>query len=370
MNIFNPEVVVIGGGVIAAGELLLEPARARSRRARCRPSRGRASGSSPPQFGVEAGMIGAAALAFDGLAPSGRAAGVSGGRLIVCPTPIGNLEDVTLRVLAALREADVVACEDTRRTRVLLDRYGVSADARLLPRAQRARARAPSWSQRMRDGRGRRAGLRRRHAAGVRSRASCSCARCVAAGLAVEVLPGPSAALAALVASGAAGRPLALRRASCRASAASCWSVFGVARDARGVRVAAARRRRRWRVLAELDPERPVAVCRELTKLHEEVVRGTRGRAGGALRGRAAARRGRARDRRRAAGDGAAATSARRCRRAAPPGRRRRAGRARRPRVVAELTGVGANALYRALTARPRDDARACRSPATRAPVA
>src|SRR5256885_11694090 len=49
------------------------------------------------------------------------------GRLVVCPTPIGNLEDVTLRVLAALREADVVACEDTRRTRTLLDRYGVSA---------------------------------------------------------------------------------------------------------------------------------------------------------------------------------------------------------------------------------------------------
>ena len=49
------------------------------------------------------------------------------GRLVVCPTPIGNLEDVTLRVLAALREADIVACEDTRRTRVLLDRYGVRA---------------------------------------------------------------------------------------------------------------------------------------------------------------------------------------------------------------------------------------------------
>ena len=49
------------------------------------------------------------------------------GRLVVCPTPIGNLEDVTLRVLSALREADIVACEDTRRTRVLLDRYGVKA---------------------------------------------------------------------------------------------------------------------------------------------------------------------------------------------------------------------------------------------------
>src|ERR1700746_3571649 len=57
--------------------------------------------------------------------PRGGTPSVSGGRLVVCPTPIGNLEDVTLRVLAALREADLVACEDTRRTRILLDRYGV-----------------------------------------------------------------------------------------------------------------------------------------------------------------------------------------------------------------------------------------------------
>src|ERR671924_2252401 len=47
--------------------------------------------------------------------------------LVVCPTPIGNLEDVTLRVLRELGEADVVLCEDTRRTRVLLDRHGLKA---------------------------------------------------------------------------------------------------------------------------------------------------------------------------------------------------------------------------------------------------
>src|SRR3982750_3656739 len=47
--------------------------------------------------------------------------------LAVCATPIGNLEDVTLRVLRELAEADLVLCEDTRRTRVLLDRHGISA---------------------------------------------------------------------------------------------------------------------------------------------------------------------------------------------------------------------------------------------------
>ncbi len=43
----------------------------------------------------------------------------------MCPTPIGNLEDVTLRVLRTLGEADVLACEDTRHTRILLDRHGI-----------------------------------------------------------------------------------------------------------------------------------------------------------------------------------------------------------------------------------------------------
>ena len=49
------------------------------------------------------------------------------GGLLVCPTPIGNLEDVTLRVLRELAEADVVLCEDTRHTRKLLERHGVRA---------------------------------------------------------------------------------------------------------------------------------------------------------------------------------------------------------------------------------------------------
>jgi glucokinase len=67
LNIFNPEVVVIGGGVIAAGELLLIPAREEVTRRVLAPTRD-AARIVAARFGVEAGMVGAAAMAFDGLA--------------------------------------------------------------------------------------------------------------------------------------------------------------------------------------------------------------------------------------------------------------------------------------------------------------
>ncbi|HEY6653032.1 MAG TPA: SAM-dependent methyltransferase, partial [Solirubrobacterales bacterium] len=54
------------------------------------------------------------------------------GKLVVCPTPIGNLEDITLRVRRALHEADAIACEDTRRTGLLLERLEIEAQHRLV----------------------------------------------------------------------------------------------------------------------------------------------------------------------------------------------------------------------------------------------
>ncbi len=192
------------------------------------------------------------------------------GRLIVCPTPIGNLEDVTLRVLAALREADVVACEDTRRTRQLLDRYGVSATL-VSYHEHNETLRAAELVPRMRAG----TVVALVSDAGmplVSDPGYVLVRACVAAGLAVEVLPGPSAALAALVASALpadrwrfAGflprKPGELRTAL---SATETLVAFESPRRVAGTLVA----------LAGLDPARPVAVCRELTKLHEEVIRG------------------------------------------------------------------------------------------------
>jgi 16S rRNA (cytidine1402-2'-O)-methyltransferase len=265
------------------------------------------------------------------------------GRLVVCPTPIGNLEDVTLRVLSALREADVIACEDTRTTKVLLDRYGVSAE-RVRYDANVERRVAPRLVGRMRAG----------DVVALVSDAGMPLVSdpgfvlvqaCVAAGLAVEVLPGPSAALAAVVAS---------------ALPAETWRFVGFLPRKRGELEAALRvpetvvafespRRvgATLAVLAALDPGRPVAVCRELTKVHEEVVRGSAAElaeryAGTEVRGEVVLVIG-ARPAEAAALD--AGLDA--LRRLIDAGARARPAAG----VVAELTGLSANALYRALTA-------------------
>jgi 16S rRNA (cytidine1402-2'-O)-methyltransferase len=266
-----------------------------------------------------------------------------GGRLVVCPTPIGNLEDVTLRVLSALREADIVACEDTRRTRVLLDRYGVKARLKSYQEHNESQ-RAPELVEAMRRG----SVVALVSDAGmplVSDPGFVLVRACVAAGLAVEVLPGPSAALAALVAS---------------ALPAERWRFEGFLprKQADLERVFEApetvvafesphRLAKSLSVLATLDPERPVAVCRELTKVHEEVVRGSASELAERYgadqpRGEVALVVGPAPGR--PESDLRPAVDA--VRRLIEAGAKPRAAAG----VVAELTGTSANALYRALT--------------------
>jgi 16S rRNA (cytidine1402-2'-O)-methyltransferase len=247
------------------------------------------------------------------------------GRLVVCPTPIGNLEDVTLRVLAALRSADVVACEDTRRTRVLLERHGISSPL-VSYHEHNERRRAGELVARVRAGET--VALVSDAGTPVVSDPGWAVLQeSVAAGVAVEVLPGPSAVVTALVAS---------------ALPAATWRFAGfLPRREAELRAALS-------VLAAMDRRRPAAVCRELTKVHEEVARGTAGelaeRFGGReVRGEVVLVVGGAPAA--AGGDVEAAADA--LRRLVEAGARARPAAA----VVAELTGTGANALYRALTA-------------------
>jgi 16S rRNA (cytidine1402-2'-O)-methyltransferase len=266
------------------------------------------------------------------------------GRLVVCPTPIGNLEDITLRTLSALREADVVACEDTRRTRVLLDRYGVKA--RLVSYHERnERARARELVGRMRAG----------ETVALVSDAGMPLVsdpgfvlvrECVAAGLAVEVLPGPSAALTALVASGLPSDHwrftgfLPRRKADLRAELGSPETLVAFESPKRVASSLA--------TLAELDPERPVVVCRELTKVHEEIVRGTAAEL--------AARYSEEPPRGEVVLVVGPAAAAEPDLRPAVAAMRRLVEAGAKPRpaagVVSDLTGVPANTLYRALKAR------------------
>jgi 16S rRNA (cytidine1402-2'-O)-methyltransferase len=191
----------------------------------------------------------------------------------VCPTPIGNLEDVTLRVLAALRTAELVACEDTRHTRVLLRRHGIEPRELISCHEHNERARAAELVARMRAG----ATVALVSDAGMPlvSDPGYELVRAsITAGVPVEVLPGPSAAVSALVASGLP---------------AERWCFAGFLPRKRGelervLRYNAAtlvafesprRLAATLGVLAEHDPGRPAVVCRELTKVHEEVRRGT-----------------------------------------------------------------------------------------------
>jgi 16S rRNA (cytidine1402-2'-O)-methyltransferase len=197
------------------------------------------------------------------------------GALVVCPTPIGNLADVTLRLLDELKAADVVACEDTRRTRLLLDRYGVPA-AMLAVHEHNEAARAAEIVERVRAGE-RVAFATDAGMPAVSDPGSRLVAAVAAAGLEVTVLPGPSAVTAAVAAAGLGGggfvfagfleRPAARAEAQVRRCSGPGLPVVAFESPRRLPATLAA--------LAAAEPDRAAVVCRELSKLHEQVERGS-----------------------------------------------------------------------------------------------
>jgi 16S rRNA (cytidine1402-2'-O)-methyltransferase len=195
------------------------------------------------------------------------------GSLIVCPTPIGNLDDITVRVRDALVAADYVACEDTRRTGGLLERLRIRPAPPLVSIHEgNETARAMDLAQRIERGENvalvSDAGMPAISDPGFRL-----IRRCIERNLEVTVLPGPSVVPVALVASGLPTDRwlfegfLPKRAGELERVLRSAETVVAFESPRRiGDSLAA---------LAAIAPDRPAAVCREMTKIHEEVSRGT-----------------------------------------------------------------------------------------------
>ena len=214
-------------------------------------------------------------------APGAGRGGVLGGVLVLVATPIGNLGDLTPRAVETLGGADVIVCEDTRRTRQLLTHAGIRGRRLVAVHSHREAQSVSQVTEWLREGK-RVALVTDAGMPAVSDPGARLVAAVTAAGLPVEVVPGPSAALAALVVSG-----LPTDR--------FCFEGFLPRKGAeRAARLRALAADERTTVLFEAPPRlaatlaalaavcgagRRVAVARELTKLHEEVWRGPLGEA-------------------------------------------------------------------------------------------
>jgi 16S rRNA (cytidine1402-2'-O)-methyltransferase len=198
--------------------------------------------------------------------------------LYLVATPIGNLEDITLRALRVLREADRIACEDTRQTRKLLDRYGITTPA-ISSHEHNEAERSRELLEELRGG-ARIAVVTDAGTPGISDPGMVLAKAAIEAGVAVYAIPGPSALLAALVASGLdterfffAGflpprqgeRKTALEELAESMPRATTLVLYEAPH-------------RILDTLADVSavwgPECRIAVARELTKVHEEYLRG------------------------------------------------------------------------------------------------
>jgi 16S rRNA (cytidine1402-2'-O)-methyltransferase len=195
--------------------------------------------------------------------------------LIVVPTPIGNLEDITLRALRVLRECDLVACEDTRRTLVLLRRYAIRKPM-LSCHEHNERARTEKVLALLEEGKTV-ALVSDAGTPGISDPGTILLAEVLSRGFDVDVLPGATALIPALLLSGLSPSPFAF---------------FGFLPDREGERTSflGALRKCPWTLVFYLSPHkaaahlasvrdvlgnRSVSVVREISKIHQEVFRGS-----------------------------------------------------------------------------------------------
>ncbi|MGA7524984.1 MAG: 16S rRNA (cytidine(1402)-2'-O)-methyltransferase [Acidobacteriaceae bacterium] len=199
--------------------------------------------------------------------------------LYLVSTPIGNLEDITLRALRVLRSVDRIACEDTRQTRKLLDRYGIGTPT-ISSHEHNEAARSRPLVEELQAG-ARIAVVSDAGTPGISDPGMVLAAAAMAAGIAVFPIPGPSAVLAALVGSGLNTETFfffgflpskaGARRTALEGLAASIRQPATIVFYEAPHRIA--------EMLADVEAvwgaQCRVAMARELTKIHEEFLRGT-----------------------------------------------------------------------------------------------
>ena len=197
------------------------------------------------------------------------------GTLRLVGTPIGNLGDVSERAVATLRDARLIACEDTRRTRKLLAHIGAHGAKLVSFYEGNERKRIPELVERLRSG----ADVALVSDAGMPGLSDPGyrlVSACVAAGIEVDVVPGPSAAISALVVSGLPTARFSFEGFLSRKQGERRSRLAELAADPRTLVLFESPRRVAELLADALDTlgDRPAAIARELTKLHQEVRRG------------------------------------------------------------------------------------------------
>ena len=197
------------------------------------------------------------------------------GTLFVVATPIGNLEDITLRALRVLREVQVIAAEDTRRTARLLARHAISTPT-VSFHEHNTRTRLPQLLMRLQRGESV-ALVTDAGTPGISDPGTELVQACIEAGVTVDPIPGVSAPLAAAVASGFALMPLTIlgfppQRSKARSDwfKAACEIPNTVTFFEAPHRIA-----NTLQALGMFSGFRPICVARELTKVHQQFLRGT-----------------------------------------------------------------------------------------------
>ena len=198
------------------------------------------------------------------------------GKLYLVATPIGNLDDITLRAIETLKLTDVVAAEDTRRTRGLLSHLGIVGKPLVACNAHASPAALAALVARLAAGES--VALVTDAGTPAVSDPGADLVRAaVAAGIEIVPIPGVSAVTTAVAACGLVDGPFLFLGFPPHKGAARREALLRIARSAEPVVLFEAPHRieRTLKELAELLPERSAALCRELTKMYEEVRRGT-----------------------------------------------------------------------------------------------